>query len=313
MTVAVCTRNRHEDLVRCITSIAKESPDFPCEVLIVDDGEMPSSVRCTLRQLLDSCGIAFAYYRKRHPGLLLSRIAAAERAVHDVILFLDDDAELEEGYLARLAAWYGRFPDIAGIGGIDPSIRGNWKWDWFTRIFLYDSGKPGKLSASGYGGSMTKWASMKEPFPTEYLFGCNMSFRKSALLGLEPVAWLSGYSLGEDLYLSAWALRSGRLWIDPNLKVRHHQSHASRDKEEQVAYTEVVNHYYLLKLQQAGRWRRAAHLWTSLGLCGRAWIRKPWRHKAASYWKAIRFVLADDWRRLSRESVSDLGNGGPPG
>ncbi|WP_123041929.1 glycosyltransferase family 2 protein [Cohnella candidum] len=309
MTLAVCTRNRHEELERCIVSIAGEAPGFPCEVMVVDDGELPDPLRERLNEVLRGAGMAFTYHRKRRPGLLYSRIDAAEHAAHDILLFLDDDVELEEGYLRRLARLYSRYEGAAGFGGIDVFIRSNWKWDWFTRLILYDSGKPGKLSPGGFGGSMTRWTRMKDPFRTEFMLGCNMSFRRTALLGLPDAEWLSGYSLGEDLYLSHWAARSGPLWIDPSLRVKHYQSPVSRDKEEQVAFTEVVNHYRLLRLKRAGSWRHAAHLWTSIGLWGRAWARKKWRHKAPYYGKAIREVLVEDWRRLFRESVSDLGNG----
>lgn len=313
MTLAVCTRNRHDDLQRCAASVARQTPDFPVQVMIVDDGDMPDSVLDKIGRTLDPGGFTLTYYRKQNAGLLQSRIESVAQAAHDVILFLDDDVELEADYLSRLADLYAQHPGASGIGGIDPSIRGNWKWNGFARLFLYDSGKPGRLSPSGYGGSMTRWSGMREPFPTEYLLGCNMSFRKKALQGLRPVEWLTGYSMGEDLYLSHWAGRTGKLWIDPGLRVRHYQSPVSRDKEEQVAYTEVVNHYRLLQLKRAGKWRYAAHLWTSAGLCGRAWIRRKWRHKAAAYGKAIRFVIEDEWRNGFGEGVADSGNGRPTG
>jgi len=309
MTIAICTRNRPEPLRRGIADIAGQAPDFPCEIMIVDDGNLSREFRQGLESMLaHRGGITFAYYRKTRPGLLYSRMLAVEQARHEVILFLDDDARPMPGYFDRLARWYER-PQVAGVGGIDRNIRSNWRWDLFARFILYDSRNPGKLSPSGYGGSMTRWAAMTEPFRTEYLLGCNMSFRRSALADLAPAEWLQGYSMGEDLYLSDQALRSGELWIDPSLQVDHLLSPASRDGEAKVAYTEIVNHHYLLKLKQAGMIRHAAHLWTSLGLLGRAWARRKWRHKAAPYRKAIRFVLADDWRRLTRESVSDPGNG----
>lgn len=320
MTLAICTRNRPDELERCIAAIAGQSADFPLEVMIVDDGELsPDDLRRFERRLANggggesgspgNAGTAFAYYRKPLPGLLRSRMTAVEKAAHDVILFLDDDAEPAPGYLRRLAAWYERHPQVAGVGGIDRNLRSNWRWDLFTRVFLYDSRQPGKLSASGYGGSMTRWGAMRRPFRTEYLLGCNMSFRKPALAGLSPAEWLQGYSVGEDLYLSDQAMRSGELWIDPSLQVDHRHSPASRDRDALVAYTEIVNHHHLLKLKKAGIARHAAHLWTSLGLLARAWACKRWRHRAASYWKAICFVLADDWRRLTRESVSGPGHG----
>lgn len=309
LTLAICTRNRHDDVLRCVASIGRQTPDYPVEVIVVDDGEIPSDVQTQLERRLAASGFAaFKYVRKRQPGLLRSRMLAVERASYETILFVDDDAELTGDYLVRLAAAYERHPQAAGIGGIDPNVRGNWKWNGFARLILYDSGKPGKLSPSGYGGSMTQWAAMRTPFRTEYLLGCNMSFRTEALRGMKPVEWLQSYSLGEDLYLSDLAGRYGELWIDPALRVIHRTSPIARDREDQVAYTEIVNHYYLLRQKQAGFARHVAHLWTSLGLLARAWVRRRWRHKAKSYRKAIRFILVEDWRRRNREDVSDFGD-----
>jgi glycosyltransferase involved in cell wall biosynthesis len=296
LTLAICTRNRHEDVKRCVASVAAQTPDYPVEVMVVDDGGMPEEILSELERLLAAGNFAtFTYFRKQQPGLLLSRMFAVERARYDTLLFVDDDAELERDYLVRLADAYKRHPKAAAIGGIDPNVRGNWKWNLFTRLILYDSGHPGKLSPSGYGGSMVRWSTMSQPFRTEYLLGCNMSFRREALRGIAPVAWLEGYSLGEDLYLSDLAGRHGELWIDPALRVIHHASPISRDREELVAYTEIVNHHHLLRLKQAGPARHAALLWTALGLFCRALLRNKWRHKAASYRKAIRVILAEDW------------------
>lgn len=309
LTIAICTRNRPDDLRRCVASIAGQSADYPLQVLIVDDGELSESELDELCHMLGGKVGRFRYRKKRQPGLLLSRIEAVGLADYDRILFLDDDAELEEGYLGRLRELYARYPEAAAIGGTDGAIRGNFLWNLFARAILYDSGDPGRLSPSGYGGSMTRWNGRREPFRTEYLLGCNMSFRTSALLGLVPVDWLGGYSLGEDLYLSYWASLSGEMWIDPGLKVRHRQSATSRDKLEQVAYTEIANHYHLLRLRQPGAWRRAALLWTASGLLARALAVRRLRPRAAGYGRAIRFVLAEDWRWF-HENISNLGNGG---
>ncbi|WP_221469239.1 glycosyltransferase family 2 protein [Cohnella nanjingensis] len=310
VTLAICTRNRLDDLLRCIASVIRQAPDFPVEVLLIDDGDMPEPLIASLRRELGHPPFRFAYRRKQQPGLLLSRIEAVRLASCDYVLFVDDDAELEDGYLARLAETYDRHPDAAGIGGIDAALRGSFKWDLFTRLILYDSGRPGRLSPSGCGGSMTRWSAQSEPFPSEYVLGCNMSFRKSALAGLPHAEWLTGYSLGEDLYLAAWARRTGEIWIDPRLRVRHHHARTARDKEAAVAYTEVANHYHLLRWRGAAAWRFGALLWTSFGLLGRSLVKRSLRGKASGYARGIRFVLAEDWRRLFRESISDLGDGG---
>lgn len=308
MTIAICTRNRPDDLSRCIDSIAGQSIGFPAEVLIVDDGDLPGDLTDGFRRSLAVKGIRLRHVRKREAGLLLSRIESVRLAAYERLLFLDDDAELEEGYLQRLSELYDRHPGAAGIGGLDSRLGSSFQWDLFCRVFLYAARRPGKLSPSGYGGAMPRWGKEKAPFETEYLAGFNMSFRTFALRDLQPVDWLTSYSLGEDLYLSNAARRHGPLWIDPGLRIRHHQSPVSRDREEQVAYTEIVNHYRLLRMKNAKAWRIGVQLWTAAGLYLRSLLKKELRRKSPGYRRGITSVLVDECRRMFHESVAGHGH-----
>ncbi|MFD0671334.1 glycosyltransferase family 2 protein [Cohnella sp. GCM10027633] len=308
MTLAICTRDRHEDVLRCIGSIARQEIDYPLEVLIVDDGSMPEETIARCSSLLTHPLSELRYWKKRRPGLLLSRLDSLERAEHDIIVFLDDDTELTPGYLNRLSGLYASMPEAAGIGGRDASLVPSRLWNLYSRVILFSARSPGRLSLSGYGGAMTSWGSIGRPFPTQFLAGFNMSFRRSALAKLMPVPWLMGYSLGEDLYLSQVAGRTGTLWIDPLLQVMHHQSPLSRDKEQSVAYTEIANHYYLLRERGAKRWRYGCLMWTSIGLLCRSLLRSKHRTKATGYWRGIRFLTTRNRVGVANENIVGYGN-----
>jgi glycosyltransferase involved in cell wall biosynthesis len=311
ITVAVCTRDRHDDLERCIRSVAAQSVIFPVEILIMDDGNVPTWLLNKLSIDLNNPNINLSYYKKQLKGLLRSRIETVEKAKHEIILFVDDDVELGNGYLCKLENLFSRFPGAVGFGGRDVHIGSSFIWSLFCNIFLYGARQPGKLSLSGYGGSMIKWGTMKAPFQTEYLAGCNMAFRRIALLGLRPVEWLSGYSLGEDIYLTQFASRQGQIWVDPDLIVVHHQTSCSRDQIEKVAYTEIVNHYYLLH-DNMNKSSRSIYffylLWTAFGLLIRALLKKKYRIKATGYWRGIKFVMGFQRGRFGHESVFNHGN-----
>ncbi|WP_239618819.1 glycosyltransferase family 2 protein [Cohnella mopanensis] len=305
ITLAICTRNRHEDLARTFQSVAMQQTDFPVEVLIVDDGELPTELLNSFTLSLNGSLWEMNYHKKQNPGLLLSRIETVRIAKHDIILFIDDDVELYEGYVQRLMRLYDSDPNASGFGGRDVLLGTSFIWRQFCRVFLYGASKPGKLSLSGYGGSMITWVQQKEPFRTEYVVGCNMSFRRSALMDLRPAPWLLGYSVGEDQYLTQCARRHGEVWIDPDLKIIHHQSPLSRDKVEQVAYMDIVNHDYLLRELDAPAWRYACLIWTSLGFLLRALLRREHRAKIPGYLRGVKFVITSNRGRLAHESVID--------
>lgn len=268
LSVVICTRNRVKDLTRCIHSMTNQtmSKDYNIEVIIVDDGEIPEAVLDEYEALLNKKGYSFVYYSKTDHGLWLSRIKAVELASMDTILFLDDDVEIPAHYFSTLLQTYLDFPDCVGVGGVAIGMRNSFFGTIRCLLSFQQSLSSGKLSLSGQAGSMYNWHKARKTFRTEFQHGCNMSFKKEAIKDLEPVPWLKSYSVGEDIYMSRVALKKGKLYINPDLKLLHHESSASRDNLEDVAYTRVVNHVHLLKDKKSGPLGYLALLWTTFYL-----------------------------------------------
>ena len=105
-----------------------------------------------------------------------------------------------------------------------------------------------------------------QAFRDGFLYGCNMSFRKRALEGLPDSDVFVGHGYGEDLYVSHWARRKGRIVVDPHLRVRHYQMPVSRDRMDQVSYRQIYNHFYLLQFMGASACRKVLFLYTAAGL-----------------------------------------------
>lgn len=267
ITIAICTRNRPDDLKRCVDSIARSSIPAHAiiEVIIIDDGNLDDIFVQGLIAALQP-RLKCSYYKKYEPGLFLSRIQALRLAEHPIVLFFDDDVEIEGEYLRTLQDTYAECPDLAGVGGIDVLLTPpNKLRQLFGYIFCLNSGNPAKRSRSQFGDSMIYWKDAATSFETDFLSGCNMSFRKAALQRLEPVGWLQHYSFCEDVYLSYTARRRGRLIINPGLKVRHNQTPVSRDKVKNVAYMEIVNSYHLMEFENAGVRDYMVLIWSGIG------------------------------------------------
>ncbi len=280
LTIAICTRNRPDDVGNCIGSIGsqKEIPEgLSVEVLIIDDGEMPPHLIDSYKMLLPP-QITVRYLKKEKKGLFLSRLEAIKQAANDVLLFLDDDVTLMEDYLSTLWKTYADNGSVAGVGGID-ILAGKYVFpeNLFFRLFMISSGRRGKLSLTGFPNSMNTWGEADTAFESDFLSGCNMSFRKDSLEDLGPVEWLQNYSLGEDIFLSMTAGRKGALIVNPSLRVKHHQAVSSRDDAEAIAYTRVVNHFLLLRYFFPDGARRLLFFWTVLGLHIGAIANLRWR------------------------------------
>ncbi|OKP99537.1 glycosyltransferase family A protein [Paenibacillus sp. P46E] len=268
LSVVICTRNRVQDLTRCIHSITNQDIGRTCpiEVIVIDDGAIPEEVLGEFETLLTACGYPFIYHSKTDRGLWLSRIKAVELSTMDKILFLDDDVEIPAHYLSTLNQTYLDYPNCAGVGGIAIGMHNSFLGTIRCLLSFQQSLSSGKLSLSGQAGSMYNWHKARKIFKTEFQHGCNMSFKKEAIKDLGPVPWLKSYSVGEDILMSRIARKSGPLYINPELKLLHHESPASRDNLEDVAYTRVLNHVYLLKDKKSGPVGYLALVWTTLYL-----------------------------------------------
>ncbi len=271
LSIIICTRNRSDHLLRAISSIVeaiKRHEIDAVEVLIIDDGRLPNSLLEYLSNMLKRVSIDFEYINKSdRPGLFDSRLEGIRKARYDTLLFIDDDVVIEPDYIKYLFDTYEAFPSAAGVGGIDLLTKPAPLWRRILEILIfYRSVARGKLSISGFGGSMDTWTTATFPFQTEFLSGCNMSFRRAAVKDVTKQEWLRSYSLGEDIYLSYFAQQTGPLFVNPNMKVRHYRTSASRDLAKAVAYSKIINHYELLLKRDAPWYCYCALFITAIGI-----------------------------------------------
>ncbi|MDR0358929.1 MAG: glycosyltransferase, partial [bacterium] len=101
-------------------------------------------------------------------GLAAARNVGLYAAAGDVVAFMDDDAQAEADWLARLHAVYAD-ASVVGVGG---SVAPSWEAgspSWFPPEFLWVVG-------CSYRGLPERASTVRN------LIGCNMSFRSRALL-----------------------------------------------------------------------------------------------------------------------------------
>jgi GT2 family glycosyltransferase len=103
VSVCVCTRNRVEELLTCLRSTARSTIPV-AQVVVSDDGDSD------LADLLAAEEIAVTYTRGPRAGLGANRNNAIAAATGSHLLFLDDDAELGEDFLATVAARLAELP-----------------------------------------------------------------------------------------------------------------------------------------------------------------------------------------------------------
>nr|WP_052294967.1 glycosyltransferase [Oscillochloris trichoides] len=114
LTAAVCTRNRPDDVARCVTALL--ALDYPgkLEILVVDNA--PSDDRT-----MDLVRAAFPqvrYVRESRPGLDWARNRAILEAHGEILAYTDDDVVVDRFWARELARTFALNPGVMAITGL---------------------------------------------------------------------------------------------------------------------------------------------------------------------------------------------------
>ena len=104
-SICVCTRNRPDELRKCLLSIARST--IPVDQIIVSD----DSTDDRTYQIVSSEFVNVRYTKGPRKGLAANRNHAVSRVCSDHVLFLDDDARLGSSFLESVYAWLDQSED----------------------------------------------------------------------------------------------------------------------------------------------------------------------------------------------------------
>jgi GT2 family glycosyltransferase len=201
-SVVVCSYNGSRTMNSCLRNLmALDYPDF--EVIVVDDGSTDST---------DSIAAKYPVHliSSENRGLSFARNLGLEAASGDLVAYVDDDAYPDPHWLRYLAVAF-RNGECAGVGG--------------PNIVPLEDGLIAQCVARSPGGPIHVLISDRE---AEHIPGCNMAFRRSALLsvgGFDPQFWIAG----DDVDV-CWRLQAAgwKLGFHPAALVWHHRRNSVR-------------------------------------------------------------------------------------
>jgi glycosyltransferase involved in cell wall biosynthesis len=164
ITVAICTRNRASFLGKAVGSVLPQMTG-DAELLIVDNASTDDTPELAAR--LAAANPCIKVLRENELGLSVARNSALKLARGQFVLFLDDDAEAEPGWLAAYQRFLTVPPSekIAVVGG--------------AVFYKYEKPPPSWINPDGVFdlGNLQK----RLPYRDSPL-GCNVAyFRKAAL------------------------------------------------------------------------------------------------------------------------------------
>jgi GT2 family glycosyltransferase len=109
-SVVICTRNRPEELARCLASFKRQTV-HPREIIVVDNGSTDDRTR----RAAEAAGVV--YVREDRPGLDIARNSGARVAISDIIAYTDDDIVLHPRWLQQLISAFDT-PEIMAVTGL---------------------------------------------------------------------------------------------------------------------------------------------------------------------------------------------------
>jgi glycosyltransferase involved in cell wall biosynthesis len=134
-SVAICTVNRLALVRETIAATLAQLNGFAHgRLLVVDNGSTDGTVEYL--KTLAAADRRVVFVQEREPGLYFARVRVIREAIGDVIVFLDDDAVPDDGWLLGILRPLVREPTIGVVGCF---ARPRWlapRPDWFPERFL---------------------------------------------------------------------------------------------------------------------------------------------------------------------------------
>ncbi len=199
VSVVVCTYNRLALLKQCLAALRQQThSDF--EIIVVN-GACSDGTKDYLATQSD----LYVINQPENLGLSAARNVGAQAARGEIVVFIDDDCAMDQGWLKKLLVPYAD-PGVAGVGGKVIGLPDH-------KVFFDHGG----VNRFGVVQTIHAGAGFHP-----YLMGCNMSFRRSALeaVGLFDEAFFLCY---DETDLCIRIQHAGyRLVFNEEATIHHH-------------------------------------------------------------------------------------------
>jgi GT2 family glycosyltransferase len=259
ISAIIPTVGRPDKLRACLDSIARQSQPV-AEVLVVHCGDDAETADVVGDPRWAAAGIRCHYfaYPERHAAA--QRNFAIQRAAHDNLLLLDDDVELEPGWVAALFEPIWADPAVGATMGRlvnQPIARPTTWWRIYRHLVAGSAGlAPGRLIGAAMPNGFP--VSAVQPMPTEWIGGGVSAIRRRAFVSVGGFApYFNGSSPGEDLDLGFRLSRHWKVLYVPAARCVHHEDRRGRGRDEDYQYQSIRSRY-AIRLRAFGSSRAAA-------------------------------------------------------
>jgi GT2 family glycosyltransferase len=241
-SVVIPTMRRERLLEATLESLRRCEP-APDEVIVIDADAGRSSQPVVTA--FDRKVAPAVRYLNTEPSLTRQRNLGIDDASGDVVVFLDDDVNIEADLFGRLAEVY-RDDSIVGVTGrvVEPQTARKLGPASKLRGLLPGGGEDGRFTRYGYPRYLRE---VRHDTDVEFMQGCFMSSRLDAARAVRFDEHMSGYALAEDEDFSYRLSRLGRIRYVADIVVEHRKLGFGSADERRFGRLVVVNRAYLFR------------------------------------------------------------------
>ena len=242
ISVVICAYNAASTLEDNLSSLTRlDYPDY--EVIVVNDGSKDATGEIASRY-------PFKIITVPNGGLSAARNLGLYAATGEIVAYTDADTRVDVDWLSHIAQVFVQ-RDVAGVGGPNVVPTDD---SWISQCVARSPGGPVHV--------------MLDNTEAEHIPGCNMAFRKSALVaigGFDPT-----YTKAGDDVDVCWRLQSSgyKLGFAPGALVwHHHRDSVKAYWRQQVGYGEgesFLQHRHADRFNERGHVRWAGRIYSPL-------------------------------------------------
>lgn len=293
LSVVICTRDRPQDLARCLQALAGQSAVVR-EIVVVDNSATGSAERAAR-----AGPPSVRYVREPRPGLSVARNAGLAACRGELIAFTDDDVEVHPRWAAELLAAFERAPEADALTGLVlPAVLATRA----QRVFQFEMGGfgstfvPLRFDQRFFGDAL-----VHGPQVWRIGAGANMAFRRRVFdrVGLFDErlgAGAAGCSEDSELWYRLLAEGGSCLYEPRAVVLHHHRAEWPALLRQMRAY--MRGHVAALFVQH----RRYGHA----GNLRRAWRQLP-RYFWRTAWQSFKNASPLRARVLAEEVIGWAG------
>ena len=250
VTVAVCTRDRTDNLTTCLDALVRLDPPAD-EIVIVDNAPRTDA---TARLVARYAGVK--YVQEARPGLDWARNRAIASATSEIVAFTDDDVVVDARWVGALRRAFAEGGHVAAVTGlVMPLELETEAQELFEAYGGFGRGCVRRWYSVGAGERAVAWHGGTGKFGT----GANMAFRRSLFdrIGHFDPALDVGTPTngGGDLEMFFRVVSSGHvLMYEPDAIVWHRHRRSYAELREQLTNNGIGFYSYLVRgaLQPGG-------------------------------------------------------------